>query len=409
MVMKKSGPKAHSHIPTLTYDARISYFFWDCKAFPGYFAPQSKKNPPKFSPRRIFPAKPPIRPASQRLPCGKGDVCERRQWRKKRAKRSGSGQNSVSVCEQRILGTATGAVARRARRPGVPSHGCPERGMVAGYPLRGFHPHFLFAAAKRKRRWSRQKKKRLSLRSYGRGAPCRAAGRGPKRSCSMDAAPTRTRAGLLAGYRTWYAVLNKEVIGQNLNLTSSSFRAFRFAKRCPGGRGAVPLLGWSLRRFPPIPRGRWRGRFVARRLAWVVDWAFRRARRLGVPFPSSFVGRPEPPSIVKRTDSHVGPLGLLGMTKDQDCHCEEQSDVAIRNSRPPRLPCAKGAVSRRLTEGLSGVDGPFGDDLCRNSHPSLATAPQTLRSAPLARVVDATFSPFRRGRCPHRPFARHHR
>ena len=304
MVMKKSGPKAHSHIPTLTYDARISYFFWDCKAFPGYFAPQSKKNPPKFPPRRIFPAKPPIRPASQRLPCGKGDVCERRQWRKKRAKRSGSGQNSVSVCEQRILGTATGAVARRARQPGVPSHGCPERGMVAGYPLRGFHPHFLFGAPKRKRRWSRQKKKRFSLRSYGRGAPCRAAGRGPKRSCSMDAAPTRTRAGLLAGYRTWYAVLNKEVIGQNLNLTSCSFRAFRFAKRCPGGRGAVPLLGWPLRRFPPIPRPRWRGRFVARRLAWVVDWAFRRARRLGVPFPSSFVGRPEPPSIVKRTDSH---------------------------------------------------------------------------------------------------------
>ena len=46
-------------------------------------------------------------PPSQRRPCGKGDVCERRQWRKKRAKRSGSGQNSVGVCEQRILGTVT--------------------------------------------------------------------------------------------------------------------------------------------------------------------------------------------------------------------------------------------------------------------------------------------------------------
>ena len=46
------------------------------------------------------------------------------------------------------------------------------------------------------------------------------------------------------------------------------------------------------------------------------------------------VRRPEPPSIVKRTDSHVGPLGLLGMTKDQDCHCEERSDVAIRIPRP---------------------------------------------------------------------------
>ena len=32
-----------------------------------------------------------------------GDVCERRLWRMKRAKRRGSGQNSVSGCEQRIL------------------------------------------------------------------------------------------------------------------------------------------------------------------------------------------------------------------------------------------------------------------------------------------------------------------
>ena len=125
--------------------------------------------------------------------------------------------------------------------------------MVAGYPLRGFHPHFLFGAPKRKRRWSRQKKKRFSLRSYGRGAPCRAAGRGPKRSCSMDAAPARTRAGLLAGYRTWYAVLNKEVIGQNLNLTSYSFRAFRFAKRCPGGRGGGPPFGMVLASIPAHP------------------------------------------------------------------------------------------------------------------------------------------------------------
>ena len=172
-----------------------------------------------------------------RLPCAKGDVCERRQWRKKRAKRSGSGQNSVSVCEQRILGTATGAVARRARRPGVPSHGCPERGMVAGYALRGFHPHFLFGAPKRKRRWSRQKKKRLSLRSYGRGAPSRAAGRGPKLSCSVEVTSARARAGLSADLRTVYAVLHSEVIGQRPNLTSDSFRAFRFAKRCLGGCG----------------------------------------------------------------------------------------------------------------------------------------------------------------------------
>ena len=38
----------------------------------------------------------------------KGDGCERRRWRIQRATRSGSGQNSVSESEQRILGTATG-------------------------------------------------------------------------------------------------------------------------------------------------------------------------------------------------------------------------------------------------------------------------------------------------------------
>ena len=170
---------------------------------------------------------------------------------------------------------------RRARRPGVPCHGCPERGVVAGHPLRGFHPHFLFGAPKRKRRWSRQKKKRWSLRSYGRVyAPSRAAGRGPKRSCSVEVMSAGARAGFCSDFRTWYAVLHSEGIGQRPNLTSFSFRAFRFAKRCLGSRGSGPLLGWSLRRFPSIPRGRRRGRFAARRLAWVVDWAFRRGRCL---------------------------------------------------------------------------------------------------------------------------------
>ena len=42
-----------------------------------------------------------------------------------------------------------------------------------------------------------------------------------------------------------------------------------------------------------------------------------------------------------------------------------------------------------MTEGLSGVAGYFGDDLCSDSRPSLATAAHTLRCAPLARVVDA--------------------
>ena len=164
-------------------------------------------------------------------------------------------------------------------------------------------------------------------------------------------------------------MLHSEVIGQRPNLTSDYPRAFRFAKRCPGSRGGCPLLGWSLRRFPPTPRGRWRGRFAARRLAWVVDWAFRRGRRLGVPFPSSFVGRPGPPSIVHRKKDGFPRRPVGPPRNDQDCHCEERSDAAIRIPRPLRLPCAKGTVSRRLTEGLSGVAGPFWGNPCSDSHP----------------------------------------
>ena len=57
----------------------------------------------------------------------------------------------------------------------------------------------------------------------------------------------------------------------------------------------------------------------------------------------------------------------LGMTKDQDCHCEEarRADAAIRIPRP------KGSLVQRelawpkaVTEGLSEVDGHLGDDLC---------------------------------------------
>ena len=140
------------------------------------------------------------------------------------------------------------------RRTPPPWTGRPTGG--AGEARQLSTPIFFLQAAKRKRRWSRQKKKRLSLRSYGRGAPSRAAGRGSKPFCPINAAPTRSRAGPFANFRTLYAVLHSEGIGQRLNLTSCSFRAFRFAKRCPGGRGAVPLLGWSLRRFPPIPRVR---------------------------------------------------------------------------------------------------------------------------------------------------------
>ena len=44
-----------------------------------------------------------------------------------------------------------------------------------------------------------------------RDAPCRAAGCGAKLFCSVDAAPTRTRAGLSADFRTQYAVLQPKV------------------------------------------------------------------------------------------------------------------------------------------------------------------------------------------------------
>ena len=63
----------------------------------------------------------------------------------------------------------------------------------------------------------------------------------------------------------------------------------------------------------------------------------------------------------------------------------------------PRLPCAKGAVGQRPTEGLSEVDGPFGDDLCLDSHLFFPSAPQTLRCAPLAWVVAGTSTSLRRG------------
>ena len=132
-----------------------------------------------------------------------------------------------------------------------------------------------------------------------------------------------------------YAVLHNSLVGQRLNLTSSSFRAFRFAKRCPGSRGRLPFRSVG-------------------------------ADDLGGP-------NPRPPSIEKRTDSHVAPL--LGMTEN-GCHCEEarRADAAIRIPHPPqgKAPLCKGSWhGAAVTEGLSGVAGPFWGDLCRDSHPFL--------------------------------------
>ena len=103
------------------------------------------------------------------------------------------------------------------------------------------------------------------------------------------------------------------------------------------------------------------------------------------------LGGPNPVHRVKRTDSHVAPL--LGMTENH-CHCEEarRADAAIRISRPPqgKAPLCKGSWhGAAVTEGLSGVAGHFGDDLCSALYPFLPSAPQTLRCAPLPRAIAA--------------------
>ena len=104
-------------------------------------------------------------------------------------------------------------------------------------------PPFSFWRPKKKTAVEPSKEKTLvAAQLRARDAPCRAAGCGSKRFCSVDAAPTGARAGLLSDFRTFCAVLHSEGIGQRPNLTSFSFRAFRFAKRCLGGRGGVPLF-----------------------------------------------------------------------------------------------------------------------------------------------------------------------
>ena len=60
--------------------------------------------------------------------------------------------------------------------------------------------------------------------------------------------------------------------------------------------------------------------------------------------------------------------------------------------RPPqgKAPLCKGSCHGfAVTEGLSEVDSPFGGDLCSDFHPSLATAAQTLRCAPLTWAIAA--------------------
>ena len=152
-------------------------------------------------------------------------------------------------------------------------------------------------------------------------------------------------------------MLHSEVIGQKPNLTSCSFRAFRFAKRCPGSRGGGPLLGWFLRRFPPIPRPRGRGRFAARRLAWVVDRAFRRGRRPRRPEPPSIVHRKKdgfprrsaPRNDRKRLSLRGGPQGrrAYGVATANQITCRNLGRWLRRSASPvPKAPLCKGGRLR---------------------------------------------------------------
>ena len=126
-------------------------------------------------------------------------------------------------------------------------------------------------------------------------------------------------------------MLHSEVIGQKPNLTSCSFRAFRFAKRCPGSRGSLSLFDGSSADSRPFLAAAGAGASLrAGWLGWLIGLSLLSvgADDLGVPFPSSFVRRPEPPSIVKKDGFPRRPVGPP--RNDQDCHCEERSDAAIR-------------------------------------------------------------------------------
>ena len=105
-----------------------------------------------------------------------------------------------------------------------------------------------------------------------------------------------------------YAVLHSEVVGQKPNLTSYYLRAFRFAKRCLGGRRGGPPFGDGscVDSRPSLAAAGADASLRAGWLGWLIGLSVG-ADDLGGP-------NPRPSSIVKRTDSHVGPLGLLGMT-----------------------------------------------------------------------------------------------
>ena len=120
-------------------------------------------------------------------------------------------------------------------------------------------------------------------------------------------------------------------------------------------------------------------------------WDFGRpsvgADDLGGPSPvhrkkDGFPRRSAPRNDRKRLSLRGGPQGQHG------------------NPHPPspKAPLCKGSWhGAAVTEGLPEVDDPFWGNLRSDSHPSLATAPQTLRCAPLAWVVTGTSPSPRRG------------
>ena len=127
---------------------------------------------------------------------------------------------------------------RRARRPGVPFPGCPERGVVAGDDLQQSTPIFFLAPQKESDGGAVERKSAFSLCNPD----------APRPLAQRDAAlngPTQLSQPLrehgrgcaeTSGHGTPCCTLRSS--GQRPNLTSFSFRAFRFAKRCPSGRGS---------------------------------------------------------------------------------------------------------------------------------------------------------------------------
>ena len=113
-------------------------------------------------------------------------------------------------------------------------------------------------------------------------------------------------------------------------------------------------------------------------------WDFGRpsvgADDLGVPFPSSFVRRPEPPSIVKKDGFPRRPVGPPRNDKGLGLSLRGAKRRGNPRPRPQRLPCAKGAGTAKgrlrdcpaLLDTLGMISAPI------PTHPS---RPRRRRSA----------------------------